>query len=287
MEIWLLLLFNTFLVPLLTLTGPVVHDDDSDALHHLKTSNHPITNLETGILITHLGSYIHRANRKSTIAHVPVTAMECYLLSANTNLCSATTDSRTKRFGGLDMIHNSYKVYEIAKKGRNLFNRNDKSTDVSRIADQARVNQVASRNNTGQIFVITDENVKLASEVENMQNELLEIEEQLESDKWNDEVRTLVSRMTMSIRRLNSNILIRTVNDIQNRHFTVDFLLPNQQIELFKELYSQTKMNKFSNSFMLKLGIIDQSIDYIPDLVSNTTKNISSVDSNDKIVGKL
>ncbi|CAF0838760.1 unnamed protein product [Didymodactylos carnosus] len=218
---------------------------NDDVLYHLKSTNDPIVDLNTGIVFTHVGMYIHRTQNQQTVAYLPIDTTECTLLNPNyvdTGICSSTNTSRARRFGGIDLW---FRGCSLVRKGAEIFRTNQNSEQINRVAQQARNNQISSTNNSKQIFVLSDETLELAHEVETMQTELIELEKQLHDGYLNDKVRTLILQMIVKIKRLNSNLLIKSINNIKDFDFNVDVLMPDQQIALYKQLYTRIRTTRF------------------------------------------
>ncbi|CAF1518179.1 unnamed protein product [Didymodactylos carnosus] len=274
------------------LIGTIMTDE---LFYHLQSANDPIIDLSTGIVFQRIGMYVDRQVYQPTTAYIPITEMECNILNPNDidkDTCFFNKSSRNKRFGGLDLWYSSYSLW---KHGSEMHKSNRDSGQMNRIADQARSNQIASINNTGQIYVLSKNDLNLAHEVKTIQTDLVEVEKQLQDVYLNKKVQALVSQMITTVRRLNSNYLIRSITDIKNGEFNVDFLLPEQQIALYKELYTRTKTfiknRKLSIAFLLKRLLIDQTVDFVKQQSEMTEKNNNTsneqTDNGQNIVGKL
>ncbi|CAF0976103.1 unnamed protein product [Didymodactylos carnosus] len=149
---------------------------------------------------------------------------------------------------------------------------NGNAKQINLVAQQARANQISSVNNSGQIFVISDQNVELAYVVETVVTELTQVEDEMKSGTLNGQARSLITRILYNMQCLHSNILVKLVTDIENNEHNVDFLTSEQKLVLYRQLFSKnpsiTSLN-MSMASLLKHLIYEQNIDFVKQNVSN------------------
>ncbi|CAF1303874.1 unnamed protein product [Didymodactylos carnosus] len=102
--------------------------------------------------------------------------------------------------------------------------------------------------------------------------ELKQGEDEMKSGTLNGQAWSLITRMLYNVQRLHSNMLVKSVTDIENNKHNVDFLTSEQKLVLYWQLFSKnpsiTSLN-MSMASLLKHLIYEQNIDFVKQNVSN------------------
>ncbi|CAF1077995.1 unnamed protein product [Didymodactylos carnosus] len=265
--IWILFMFGNFVS---CVEQMKMMFNNNSVLTHLKTSDDPLIDINTGIVLIPVGTYIHRDEYQPVVSFMPINDEECLLLIStykNSKICLINNKTRRKR-----IIDLAKWIYSTFRKGERLIYGNGNAKQINLIAQQARANQISSVNNSGQIFVISDQNVELAHVVETVVTELTQVEDEMKSGTLNGQARSLITRILYNMQRLHSNILVKSVTDIENNEHNVDFLTSEQKLVLYQQLFSKnpsiTSLN-MSMASLLKHLIYEQNIDFVQQNVSN------------------
>ncbi|CAF1356131.1 unnamed protein product [Didymodactylos carnosus] len=261
-------------------------------IDQLKQSNDPVIHPDTGIVISYSDLlYIERVVHEPVIFYLPVTKSECLMLSApdmHENFCTADEGellNREKR-----QLFEMFRTWQTIKSGSSWWSAEQNVAQMKQLEDQAQKNQITSSNNSAEIYMVANNDLKLVKEMQATQNELLQIESEInKSIHLTEELKNLHEQIMKILKRMNSDNLVRTMTDIYAKNYNFDFLSSGGKGSLLKLYYNRLKTvlshTNVSTALLLNRLIIEQSLQFIKYVNSSSNRNASVDDT--KVIGKL